>query len=322
MAKALAERPVTVIPSTRDEGEGLLAPVREGLGAHPSPDLFHPLREIGQGLFPRLGAPLRGTRRAKEAAARPTRDGLQAAEASRRSPERRGPARPRNFPKPIGAARQAEARAQPAVDQAESPQDRAREAWPGISEAYPPFDLKTGQRRPVETVAADMKRYLAELDGLASAIDLAERGQASIDKARRPIPPFLATFVFSTLRTSGEALALSEPAERIILQPLILGIDLRTAATQAPTAEKRRALSAVAETLLAPLRSPDNPRADRPPTELDPIERVAIDGTNLFQRSRSCGEGLLSVPPTVRLPTTITGTESWRLGNQAQRYAR
>ena len=48
VSKALAGLPVEVIQSTSDEGQGLLAHVREGLGAHPSPDLFHRQRPLCQ----------------------------------------------------------------------------------------------------------------------------------------------------------------------------------------------------------------------------------------------------------------------------------
>ena len=293
MAKALVDLPVEVIQSTSDEGKGLLAHVREGLGVHHSPDLFHPLREIGKGLFPRLNARLRRARRAKEAAARHTRDCRQAAADYRRLAKRRGLGRPRDFPKRIAAARQAEAQAQQAVDQVEAEQDQVREALQGISDAYHPFDLKTGRIRSLETVEADIQRHFAKLDTLASALELAEHSKAYIDKARRLIPQFLATltFVFTAMRTSVEALALPEPAEQVIQQHLIPGIYLRTAAAKAATAEKRRAISATAQALLAPLRSPNSPLAGLPATELEHIERVAVDCANLFQRSSSCVEG-------------------------------
>ncbi len=293
MAKVLANLTVKVIQSSSDEGKGLLAHVRKGLGAHHSPDLFHPLREIGKGLFPRLNANLRRARRAKEAAVQQTQGCRQGAEDYQRFPERSGPDRPRDFQKHIETAQHAEAQAQQAVDQIEVQQDQVREALQGISDTYHPFDLKTGQIRSVETVQADIQQHFAKLDGLASAVDLAERGKAYIDKARRLVPQFVATlaFVFRTLRASVEELALPEPAEQIIQQHLIPGIYLQTVAAKAATSEKRQALAATAETLLAPLRSPDNPLASLPRTELEHIERVAIDCANLFQRSSSCVEG-------------------------------
>jgi hypothetical protein len=72
VSKALAGLPVEVIQSTRDEGKGLLAPIREGLGAHHSPDRFHLQRERTKGLCPRLNADLRGAQRLHEAAVKAT----------------------------------------------------------------------------------------------------------------------------------------------------------------------------------------------------------------------------------------------------------
>ena len=41
MSEALARLPVVVIQSTSDEGRGLVKYVREDLGVHHSPDVFH-----------------------------------------------------------------------------------------------------------------------------------------------------------------------------------------------------------------------------------------------------------------------------------------
>ncbi|MGH9849772.1 MAG: DUF6399 domain-containing protein, partial [Blastocatellia bacterium] len=46
LEQALEGWPVEVIQSTGDEAKGILAHVREGLGAHHSPDLFHGQQEL------------------------------------------------------------------------------------------------------------------------------------------------------------------------------------------------------------------------------------------------------------------------------------
>ncbi len=46
MAEALAGLPVEVVQVASDEGRGLLAHIRHGLGAHQAPDLFHVQREL------------------------------------------------------------------------------------------------------------------------------------------------------------------------------------------------------------------------------------------------------------------------------------
>jgi len=45
LKQAIAELPVKVIQSTSDEAKGILAHVREGIGGHHSPDLFHAQHE-------------------------------------------------------------------------------------------------------------------------------------------------------------------------------------------------------------------------------------------------------------------------------------
>ena len=124
-------------------------------------------------------------------------------------------------------------------------------------------------------------------------IGLEERAKARIEKARRLIPKLLATlaFVFSTMKSSVEALALPAPIEQVLYQHLIPGLYLRQAAAKAPTAEARKAIADVSRALLAPLQAPDSPLAGLDPTELEHIERVATECAHLFQRSSSCVEG-------------------------------
>ena len=46
MTEAIGDKPITVIQSTSDEGRGICSHVKNGLGAHHSPDLFHVQHEI------------------------------------------------------------------------------------------------------------------------------------------------------------------------------------------------------------------------------------------------------------------------------------
>ncbi len=49
MTKAIGDKPITVIQSTSDEGTGICSHVKNGLGAHHSPDIFHVQQEITKG---------------------------------------------------------------------------------------------------------------------------------------------------------------------------------------------------------------------------------------------------------------------------------
>jgi hypothetical protein len=138
-----------------------------------------------------------------------------------------------------------------------------------------------------------LQQQFAKLDQLADTIDLGERGQGRIDKARPLIPKPLATlaFVFSTLRTAVEDLASPLPAERVRYQHLIPGLYLGKAATKTSTAAQRKAIEATARALLAPVQSPKRPLAGLDRKELEHIERVATEWADRFQRSSSCVEG-------------------------------
>ncbi len=124
LSKELAGLAVEVIQSTSDEGKGLLAHVREGLGAHHSPDLFHLQREIAKGLCPRLNADLRSAQRTHEEAIKVTEAWRQAAELYAHCPELRGPGRPPNFPKRIEEAAQAQERTHQTVEDIKASSNR------------------------------------------------------------------------------------------------------------------------------------------------------------------------------------------------------
>ncbi len=68
MREAVADLRVEIVQSTSDEGRGLLAHVREGLGAHHSPDLFHVQRELHKGVSPALASKHREAERVHERA--------------------------------------------------------------------------------------------------------------------------------------------------------------------------------------------------------------------------------------------------------------
>jgi hypothetical protein len=91
----LSDLPVRVIQSTSDEGKGLLAHVRTGLGAHHSPDLFHGQQELSRATSVALAGQVR---QAEQKAADAVATVARAAEQARSWAESaHGPGRPPNL---------------------------------------------------------------------------------------------------------------------------------------------------------------------------------------------------------------------------------
>lgn len=59
MEKSVGHLPVKIIQSTSDEAAGIRAHVKNDLGAHHSPDLFHVQQDVVKGMYPALGAKTR-----------------------------------------------------------------------------------------------------------------------------------------------------------------------------------------------------------------------------------------------------------------------
>lgn len=138
LTEGLQGLPVRVIQSTSDEGKGPLAHVREGLGTHHSPDLFHGQQELTRATSVGLSARVRHAEQAARDAQADTESQRQAAQSWVQVPtapvvpptSRSGPLRPRWY--------------------SSGPSKHSR--WPGRSKSAP--------REPSEELGRSIIRYL------------------------------------------------------------------------------------------------------------------------------------------------------------------
>jgi hypothetical protein len=116
MVEATAGMPVTVIQSVSDEAKGILHHVKQDLGAHHSPDLFHIQQDIVKGVSGPLACKTRGAEKALEAASAEVGRHIQDQKAY--SEVKHGPGRPPAFEKRIENARKKEAEARETLETA------------------------------------------------------------------------------------------------------------------------------------------------------------------------------------------------------------
>lgn len=286
--EALGDLPVRVIQSTSDEGKGLLAHVRAGLGAHHSPDVFHVQQELSRATSVALAGQVRQAEKAKEEAVADTQ--AQRAEAEAWPHVEHGPGRPPNFEAHIARAEDAEDKAEQALNLARQQQERAHRAVRGVGKAHHPVDLTTGAVRSAEQVTTDLEHHFAEIAAVAEQTSLPERCRKGIQKAHRLVPALACTVYFFRTEVEAQiaALGLTPEQARVVEQRLVPAAYLARAANKASPADTRppirdlaERLRADAQPILAPL-APDRRAA---------IERVAQDCADLFQRSSSCVEG-------------------------------
>jgi hypothetical protein len=291
MEAALEGLPIEIVQSTSDEGRGILHHVKEDLGAHHSPDLFHVQNDLVKGTSAALAS---RKRQAAEAVA-------EAAKAVSRHQEeqqaylnrKRGPGRPPRFDKRIAQAQERERAAQQALETAAEQQERVKRAIQGISAVYHPYDLESGAPRSAEALSTALEQHFTEMEEVATEAHLSERCLKKIRKAKRVVVEMIATiaFFFLTVRAKVEALSLPPAVEQAVYDNLIPAIYLHLVSEKTQDAEQRHALQRRATELLAPLLARDGPLCGLGREEKLLIENVAQECAQLFQRSSSCVEG-------------------------------
>ena len=287
---ALSGLRVRVIQSTSDEGKGLLAHVRTGLGAHHSPDLFHGQQELSRATSVALARQVRQAEQtAQDAAATVARAAEQAlawAESTH------GPGRPPNFEKRAVEAAATLDAAQEELKVARARQERAHQAIRGIGQAYHPVDLKTGDLRSPAQVTEALEQHCATIATVADEASLPERCLKGIRKAHRLVPLFTSTLAFfhSEVKTRIGNLGLRPDVTDAVEKHLVPAAYLERATPKARPADARPPLRALAARLRE-LPQVTATLAALEPEQRASVERVASECADLFQRSSSCVEG-------------------------------
>jgi len=282
---------VEVIQSCSDETKGILRHVREGLGAHHSPDLFHGQQELHKATSLALQAQISQATQEVEQAEKRKQEAEEDYQNYRRCPPRGG--FPPDFPKRIESAKQAEQEARLRLEAAQKRCDQMREAISGLSEDYHPFDLSSGCRIEAREVEKRLEARFKEIDRVAEEARLSESSRKRIEKARRLIEGFVATIAFFHLSVQmwiGELRLIAE-LEQVVLKGLIPALYLQRAARKLPMASERAKVMAVYQPMLERIRGPGATLSQLPAEERAGIERVAEQAADLFQRSSSCVEG-------------------------------
>jgi len=289
--KAVGEKPVEIIQSTSDEGRGICSHVKNGLGAHHSPDLFHVQHEVVKA----SSAPLASKKRQAEEALAKAAQAVTKQQAAKEQfySQKRKPGRAPDFDKRIKMAQEVEERALTELATRQARQERVQNANRALSAAYHPYDLDTGQARAAAAVSAALTAQFSAIATAAQEAGLSDRSLKGIVKAQRVLVQMVATIAFFwlTVRAKLDALALAPEVEKAVYANLMPAIYLQQVADR--TAEKvtRDLLRQRSDALLAPLLAAESVLQRLPETELHTIEYVAHECVNLFQRSSSCVEG-------------------------------
>lgn len=291
MEEATEGLSVEIVQSTSDEGKGLLCHVKEDLGVHHSPDVFHVQYELVKGTS---GALASKKRQAEKTMVKTTK------QASYHQKKKDAILKPEGsaeclseLDEKLEQSQEQLRAAQQAWETAAEHQERAQNAIRGLGEVYHPYDLETGAARSAEDISAALEQHFAEIEAVAVDACLSEGCVQRIEKAKRVTGEMVATgaFFLHMVRAKVEALSLAPEVEKAMYHNLIPAIYLHLAAEKTQDVEQRPALQRKSEELLVPLWSSDGPLTDLAPEEKAVLETVAQECAQLFQRSSSCVEG-------------------------------
>ncbi len=289
--EATTDLSVEIIQSTSDEGRGVVKHVEQGLGVHHSPDLFHVQNEVVKGPSIALASQKRRADKAMHEAVEKL-GRYQKKKAAYLNDQGRAKCPPGLEKKIEQAQRQKDEGREP-LETATAHQERVKQAIQGISQAYHPYDLQTGQPRKAELVSTALEKQFSELDAVSTEAGLSERCFKRIKKAKRVVGDMVATiaFFFMTVEAKVEALSLAPDVEQAVYDNLIPAIYLHLVAQKVKTPAEKLDLLWRSEQLLTPLLARDGPFRGLEKEDLHLLEKVATECAHLFQRSSSCVEG-------------------------------
>lgn len=291
MEQAMAAKPIKVVQSTSDEGRGICSHVKEGLGAHHAPDVFHVQQEVSRATSGPLASKVRQAAEAVAVAEKKVAKQEAVRDKFDHSQRRRG--RRPDFDKRIAIARQAAQAAYDHLAERQQQQAEAQQANRSLSQVYHPYNLETGAAQDTIAVDTALAAQFEQLEIVAQAAALSERSWQRIAKAQRVVPQMVATvsFFWLTVRAKIEALQLAPTVAKRVYDNLLPAFYLYTVAAKAKPATRRQELEQRADELLAPLLTQDSPLQQLPVAEIRLLEEVAWECVHLFQPSSSCVEG-------------------------------
>jgi len=291
MSEAVAGKPIEIVQSTSDEGRGITSHVKNGLGVHHAPDVFHVQQEVSRATSGSLAGKIRQAEKEVERAAQKVKK--QEAVKTKYYAQKQRLGRPPSFDKRIENAKQEKKQATENLVMRQEQQERARKANKNISGVYHPYNLQTGEMQEMETVDKALQAQFKELETIVAETGVRESSQQRIEKARRVVVGMVATIAFFWLMVTAkiEALELAEETEKLVFEKLLPAYYLSIVAKKTKDIAQREQLKQKSEEFIAVVRNIDSPIRRLSVAEQETLDTVAWECVHLFQPSSSCVEG-------------------------------
>jgi hypothetical protein len=289
--QGLAGLPIDVLQVTGDQGKAIARHVKEELGVHLSPDVFHVQYDISRGTSAPLAAQTRHAQAQLDQASLALQQVLQQQQEHAAKPPCAG--RPPDFAARTQAAQQAVQQAQQNLLQAQKNQQDMGQVIRGIGACYHPYDLGTGMVRTEAEVQTELSTQFDTARAVAQKAALPQRCLERIEKAARVVPQMVATVAFyhALVGQWVGGLSLPPPVVGLLLKVIIPMLYLKRAARSAKDAAARAAIMQVVGQLDVALKAAPVAWRTLPEAMQSHLWVLAEQCANLFQRSSSCVEG-------------------------------
>jgi len=281
---------LTIESLSTDQAAALKKLARDREAAR-SPDLFHVQHDVNKACV----LPLWN----QQTAAHHTLETASAALAGQRQNREDYDAGPRprgrrpHFETRIACAQAAEVAAQVQFQQVAQWRAQRADAVAGLARSYHPYDLETGVCRPCAVVETELTEHLQAVKAMAVAARLSKTARERLEKAERVLPEMVTylSWFHGAVEQRLDGAAVSAAERGWLSESLVPGAYLRGAASRAPTAERKAAITEASQRCLASVSAPDSGWWQLPLARRERLEGLAWECAALFQRSSSCVEG-------------------------------
>jgi hypothetical protein len=200
IVQGLQGLPVEVNQVSSDEAKGIKAHVKDGLGAHHSPDLMHLQQDLHQATSLPLQAQVKW---AQEYAIQAEYQAFLAVYHQREyenGPPR--PGRPPDFAARVEPAKEHMHQAQQELVACQHSQQQVKQAIRGLGDDYHPFDATKAQAVQPETLQERLHERLVVIQEGADAAAVNDKGQQKINRVRKLLPRLVATLAWFWLQVA------------------------------------------------------------------------------------------------------------------------
>jgi uncharacterized protein DUF6399 len=245
--QGLDHLPVEVVQGTSDEAKGIVAHVKNGLGAHHSPDLMH----LQQDLHRATSLPLQT--RVKQAQEDATEAEYQVfLLAAEMVDYQCGPARTGLQPDFDGRFQEKKTLRRQAQEQLLQCQDRqaeVKEAIRGLGDDYHPFNAKTGAAVSAESLQTELQTRLEVIQSAADEEGLSDKSQQKINRVRKMLPQLVATLAWfwSQVTALLAAKTWSEEEKKLFKEKVLGWVYWRHASNRGRDAKHKQQLRELAQ---------------------------------------------------------------------------